>query len=61
MDKNYTIKVKIEYEMTVSDMSKRRAIQQVKDIFAQEHNLELKDNEIIEVKLGNGGSIYEKG
>jgi hypothetical protein len=60
MDKTYFVKVLIEYGIKLSATSKSDAIEMVKDIFAQDHNLELTDKEIIEVSLGDEGNYYEQ-
>jgi hypothetical protein len=48
-EKNYTIRVKVEWDMSILATDKEHAKQMVLDIFEQEHNIDLSDKEIIEI------------
>ena len=51
VDKPYFVAIKIEFVMNLEATDKKHAVELVKDIFEQEHNLELTDKEIVEVRL----------
>jgi hypothetical protein len=56
MNKEYFVRVVIEYAMNVTANSESEAVEQVKSIFEQDHNIELSDKEIVEVKLEKEGN-----
>ena len=48
-EKQYTIRVKVEWNMSLPATDKEHAKQMVLDIFEQEHNLDISDEEIVEI------------
>lgn len=48
-EKQYTIRVKVEWDMSLPATDKEHAKALVRDIFEQEHNLDISDNEIVEI------------
>jgi hypothetical protein len=48
-EKQYTIRVKVEWDMSIPATDKEHAKQLVLDIFEQEHNIDLSDEEIVEI------------
>lgn len=48
-DKKYFVDVRVQFSVSISASNKKEAIELVKDIFEQDHNLDLGDNEIVEV------------
>jgi hypothetical protein len=52
-EKQYTIRVKVEWDMSIPATDKEHAKQLVLDIFEQEHNIDLSDEEIVEIVEDN--------
>lgn len=52
-EKQYYIKVELKWDNLVEAENMAEAIENIKSIFEQEHNLDLDDSEIISVELVN--------
>ena len=52
-ERQYYIKVELKWDNLVEAESMVEAIENIKSIFEQEHNLDLDDSEIISVELVN--------
>lgn len=49
MEKEYFVRVAVEWAISISGETEKQAIDNLKDIFETEHNIELKDDEIKEI------------
>lgn len=52
-EKEYVVSVEIKWDSVVLSESVEHAIENVKSIFEEQHNLTLKDSEIVSVELNN--------
>jgi hypothetical protein len=48
-EKDFVVEIEIKWSNGLQAIDKEHAIEIVKDIFKQEHNLDLDDNEIVSV------------
>ena len=55
-EKQYYIKVELKWDNLVEAENMAEAIENIKSIFEQEHNLDLDDSEIISVELVNNNN-----
>lgn len=55
--KQYVIKIELKWDNLVEAENMVEAIENIKSIFEQEHNLDLDDSEIVSVELVNNEKI----